>query len=154
MKKAYLATLAGVLGIGSTLGLGLVATVPAGAAQSTTTLKCTNGDTVTVRTNNNHSSDMGGWSAAQIVDGGSGHFIPVAFSFSVHNDTQNLTVTEPPSVKGSGNGNNHQATMQCSQSQTASLGDFLGGSAEDAPPGWNLTDTVTGTFTATVVAKP
>lgn len=152
MKKTYLAALAGVLGVGSTLGVALIASAPARAAQSTQTITCPNGDLL-VRTNNNNSSDMGGWSTAQIVDGGSGHLIPVAFTFTVVN-VSHPALTLPPqiSVKGNGNANKMQTTMDCTQTQTGLLSSLLG-PGESPPPGWNLTDTVTATFTATVVAK-
>ena len=97
---------------------------------------------------------MGGWSVAQVVEGGSGHLIPTAFSFSVVNVSQPAQTLPPDvSVKGNGNANKKQPTFQCSQAQTGPLSDLLE-PGDSPPPGWNLTDTVTSTFTVTAVAKP
>ena len=58
---------------------------PAHAAQSTQTVSC-GGQELTVRVNVNKSPN-GGWSAAQIVSGGTGHFVPTEFTGSLYDET-------------------------------------------------------------------
>lgn len=133
--------------LGAVLGAG-----PAQAAPSTQQISC--GDqTLTIRVNNNHSSDNGGWSAAQIMAGGTGHLIPTSFTFSAYDVTTRTTLFSQTQPKGGGNGNQNQATISCSQTQTGVLADLL--SPGDAiPPGATLTDIVTTSFTVTAVHKP
>ena len=130
----------------------LLGAAPAGAAPSTQQILC--GDqTLTIRTNNNHSSNNGGWSAAQIVSGGSGHLIPTSFTFSAFDVTTNTALFYGTQLKGGGNGNHNQSTITCSQTQTGVLADLLS-PGDQVPPGASLTDIVTSTFTVTAVQKP
>jgi hypothetical protein len=138
------------LAAAATIG-GLAMTAPAQAAQSTQELNCGSLGTLLLRTNNNNSSDMGGWSTAQLASG-KGHLIPTSFTFTAYDETtqqQLFTFTQP---KGNGNANHNQQTVQCSFSQTGTLADLLD-PGEQPPPGVSLTDIVTATFTATAVPK-
>ena len=129
---------------------GLAAAAPASAAQSTMEFTC-DGSTITLRTNDNRSSDMGGWAAAQVV--GDGTLIPTSFSFSAYDETTDAALFSFTSQKGRGNANKMQQTVDCTQTQTATLADLLE-PGDELPPGAALTDTVTVTFDATAVPKP
>jgi hypothetical protein len=91
------------------------------------------------------------WGSAQLVGGG--HLTPVAFRFSAYDNTISATIFDSGQiVKAGGNANQNQATTACSQIETATLADFLE-PGDTPPPGAQLTDTVTFTISATVVAK-
>jgi hypothetical protein len=145
----------------SALGIGVLAACAAGAllaapaasaAQTTQTLTC-DGQQVVIRTNDNNSSDMGGWSAAQIVSGGSGTLIPTSFSFAAYDVTTEQQLFSFTAPKGGGEANHNQQTMTCVQTETATLADLLE-PGDEVPPGASLTDVVTATFTATAVHQP
>lgn len=131
---------------------GAVGATPAGAAQSTQQLQC-GGTTLTIRVNNNNSSDNGGWSVGQIVNGGSGHLIPTSFSFSAFDLTVNTPLFGATSSKGHGNANQNQQAVTCSQTQIETLADLLQ-PGDQLPPGTALTDQVRFTITVTAVPKP
>jgi hypothetical protein len=61
-------------------GLALGTAAAAHAAQQYVPLMCDNGDSITVRTPTNNADQS--WSVGQIVAGGSGHLIPLSFSFA------------------------------------------------------------------------
>jgi hypothetical protein len=124
---------------------------PAWAAQSNQDIVC-NGMAVTIRANNNNSSDHGGWSAVQIVSGGRGHLIPTAFSGSAFDVTTNQVIFTFDQVKGGGHANQKQSTVTCTQEMSGTLADLLD-PGESPPPGTSLTDQVTFTFTARVIVK-
>jgi hypothetical protein len=127
----------------------LIGASTAQAAPSTQQLTC-DGQQVTLRMNDNNSSEMGGWSAAQVVSGGSGTLIPTMFDFSAYDETLHQSIFDGASVKGAGNANQTQSTVTCTQTQTASLGDLLD-PGDPLPPGTSLDDQVTVTLTATAV---
>lgn len=131
----------------ATAGAVVMAT-PAHAAQSTQMITC--GDTnYTIRTNNNNSSDMGGWGAAQVV-GASGHGVPTSFSgVAVDSNTQ-AVLGQFSSVKGLGNANHNQATTTCTQTYSGSASDLFG---PNLPPGVTPDEPVTMTITIQVVIK-
>jgi hypothetical protein len=117
------------------------------AGRQTMQLDCTGLGTITVLTPPVAAHDN--WSAAQIVTGG--HFVPVAFTYLVYDDTAGLTlgdetVTHPAA-------HSRQSTTTCAASQTALLAD-LAPPDEPLPTGIAATDTVTLSFIATVIAKP
>ena len=141
--------------LGAVAGLGaagmLALAGPASAAQTSMSFDCAGVGPVTVRVNTNHSSDNGGWGAAQVSTGG--HGIPVAFAFTLTDIATGATqgFTQP---KGSGNANQNTTGTHttCSQTQTGTVGDFLN-PGEPVPPGMSVDDPATGTFTVTVVFK-
>lgn len=91
------------------------------------------------------------WGTAQIV--GTGHLIPVSFEFSGYDTDANVLIFDSgPIVKGGGNANHNQQTTSCSQSQTGPLADFLE-PGDQPPPGTDLSDMVTVTFSATAIVK-
>lgn len=124
---------------------------PAWAAQSEQPLSC-DGMQLTIRANNNNSSDNGGWSAAQIVAGGTGHLIPTEFSGSVFDVTVNREIFSFDQVKGGGHANSRQDTVTCTQEMSGTLADFLE-PGDTPPPGTAPTDEVTFTITAVAVLK-
>ena len=128
---------------------------PSGNGQSVQQLSCTGLGDVWIRTNNNNSSDMGGWSAAQIVGGdATGTLIPTSFTFEAFDVTTGHDLFPAGSqVKGGGNGNHQQATVLCTQQFTDTLANLLE-PGDELPPGAQLTDTVTVTLTATAVHVP
>ena len=113
-------------------------------------LSCDNGQVLTVMTNVNNSSDMGGWEAVKVVSGGSGRLIPTAFEFSAYDDTIQTSIFDGTEVKGGGNAQHNQTTVTCSDSEHALLGDLLQ-PGDEIPPGASLTDQITFTITATAV---
>lgn len=100
--------------------------------------------------NTSHSSANGGWAVAQIVDGGTGHLVPTAFSNVLHDDTTNQTLFTFDRAKGGGNANHNQPTVTCTLSETGILGDFLN-PGDTPPPGTSVSDLVTFTLTVTAV---
>lgn len=121
------------------------------AAPSTQDIVCA-GQTLTIRTNNSNSGDNGGFSAAQIVSEGGGHLIPLSFTFSAYDVTTSTALFSDTQVKGNGHANQNQATTTCTKTFTGTLADLLQ-PGDTAPAGVALTDVVTATFTAVVVAK-
>jgi hypothetical protein len=130
----------------------LVAPV-ANAAPAEQVLTCDGGQQLVIRANDDHSSGMGGWSAVQVVGGGSGTLIPTSFSGSAYDETTAQMIFQFSQAKGAGNANHNQPTVTCTQSTTAALGDLLE-PGDELAPGTSLTDQVTMTFTATAVHQP
>ena len=128
---------------------GLALAAPAQAAQSEQMLTC-DGHQLTIRTPDNNSSDMGGWSAAQVS--GDGHLIPTTFAGSLYDVTVGQVVFQFSETKGAGNGNHNQQTVSCTQETSGTLADFVG-PGDELPPGTALTDEVTFTITATAVPQ-
>jgi hypothetical protein len=122
---------------------------PAHAAQTTLPITC-DGQQLAVRVNTSHSSANGGWAVAQIVDGGTGHLVPTAFSNSLHDDTTNQTLFTFDRAKGGGNANHNQPTVTCTLSKTGTLGDFLN-PGDTPPPGTSVSDAVTFTLSVTAI---
>jgi len=122
---------------------------PAHAAQTTLPITC-DGQQLAVRVNTSHSSANGGWAVAQIVDGGTGHLVPAAFSNSLHDDTANQTLFTVDRAKGGGNANHNQPTVTCTLSETGTLGDFLN-PGDTPPPGTSVSDSVTFTLSVTAI---
>jgi len=122
---------------------------PAWGAQQLQPLDCGFGP-LTIRANNNNSSEHGGWSAAQIVDGGTGHLIPTVFSGSLYDSTLGREIFSFSQTKGGGHANHQQQTVSCTQEQSGTLADFLE-PGDTPPPGSAPTDQVTFTITATAV---
>ena len=117
------------------------------AGRQTMQLDCAGLGTVTIVTPPVAAHDN--WSAAQIVTGG--HFVPVAFTYLVYDNTASLTlgdetVTHPAAHR-------QQPTTTCVATQTALLGDLAPPDAP-LPTGVAATDTITVSFIATVIAKP
>lgn len=111
-----------------------------------------NGQQLLVRTNDNNSSNHGGWGAAIVVDGGSGHLIPTSFSGTLFDQTTGTTLFTFAQSKGNGNGNNNQQALSCTSVQQDTLGNFAG-PGEQLPPGTSPTDMVTFTINVTAVPK-
>jgi hypothetical protein len=125
---------------------------PASAAQSTMPLSC-DGTTYTLRTNSNNSSDMGGWSVAQLVDA-SGHLIPTSFDYSLVDTAPGSTFSfSQTNQKGHGNGNANQQQVNCSISYDSTLGAEAPPSFDYQSTGTSPTDPVTTTITVTAVPK-
>jgi hypothetical protein len=129
-------------------GVSLLAPSAATAAQGEQPLSC-DGQDIVVRVPDNHSSDRGGWSAAQVVSGGSGTLIPTSFTFSAYDDTMGEEIFSATQPGGGGHAHGQQDTVTCTQSSTATLGDLLE-PGDEVPPGAQLSDEVT--FSLTVVA--
>jgi hypothetical protein len=129
----------------------LVAAGPADAAQSVQPVSCTNGE-FQVRTNNNNSSDNGGWSSAQVVDKG-GHFIPTSFVFSLVDVTNPAANESFVQGKGGGNGNNNQQTVTCQVFYAEGTASDLNAQGADLPPNVAPTDYVQVSFAVTAIPK-
>ena len=125
---------------------------PAGNGQSLQLLSCQGVGDVLVRTNQDRSSDSGGWSSAQIVEGGSGTLIPTSFSFSGYDETTRTELfASGLQEKGDGAANHTQGpVLTCTQTMEGSLASLLE-PGDTPPPGVDLTDTVLLTFTVTAV---
>jgi hypothetical protein len=139
----------GLTMVAGAAGALLIGSSAANAAPSYQSLTC-DGQQLTLRTPDNHSSDMGGWSAAQVVSGGSGTLIPTSFDFSAFDVTTQQPIFEGLSTKGAGNANHQQSTVTCTQIETATLGDLLE-PGDEVPPGGSLDDEVTVTLVATAI---
>ena len=127
---------------------------PASAAQSQQTIPC-GGSQFTIRTGDNNSSDNGGWSVAQIVDGGSGHLIPTSFSYSLVDDAPGSTFTfTAASIKGDGHANANAQQITCSIGGPSTLGVEAPPDFDYAGTGTSPDDPVTVTITITAVHKP
>jgi hypothetical protein len=105
---------------------------------------------ITVLVNTSHSSANGGWSVAQVVDGGTGHLVPIAFSNVLTDDTTGATLFTFDRAKGGGNANQNKPTVSCQFSETCPLSRFLD-PGDSPPPGAGLDDDVTLTVTVTAV---
>jgi hypothetical protein len=135
------------------VGAGSVLAAPAAtAAQGLQPLTC-DGQDIVVRVPDNHSSDRGGWSAAQVVEGGSGTLLPTSFGFSAYDDTIGQEIFSAVQPQGGGNAHNSQDTVTCTQVSTATLGDLLE-PGDEIPPGGSVTDQVTFSLTVTAVWQP
>jgi hypothetical protein len=149
------AAAAAVAGVG---GAAVLAASSASAAQTSQQLTCGNNTVLTIRTNTNNSSDMGGWGVGQITGGGSGHLIPTSFSLSAHDDTLNVSLYSFSQPKGNGNGNANQPSVLCTQQQTITLGELMaqngGPPPGGLPAGASPTDDVTMTIGATAIHQP
>jgi hypothetical protein len=146
MRKSAPIAIAALVGSAGALMIGAST---AQAAPQTQPLTC-DGQQITIRTNENNSSDMGGWSAAHVVSGGSGTLIPTTFSFSAYDDTIQQLIFQGTQAKGAGNANHNQSTVTCTQTETATLGDLLE-PGDELPPGASADDQVTITLVATAV---
>lgn len=134
------------------LGWSVFMAAPAHGAQREIPITCGNTQLI-VSVNTNHSSMNGGWGAAQVESGGSGHGIPTSFSFSAFDNTvQQALPISSTSVKGNGNANQNQTATTCQFSQTLTLADIVGPGATPPPP-FQLSDSVTVTNIVTVVVK-
>ncbi len=133
----------------SCVGVAALTAPAASAAQTEQVITC-DGQQLTVRSNENNSSEHGGWSAAKIVSGGTGHAVPIEFAGSLYDSTIQQTVFSFDEVKGGGNGNHNQSTITCNQSQDGTLGDFLD-PGDVPPPGTSADDAVTFSIDITVV---
>jgi hypothetical protein len=129
---------------------GSVLVMPAAhAAQGMQPLTC-DGQDIVVRVADNHSSDHGGWSAAQVVAGGTGTLIPTSFVFSAYDETIGQEIFSAVQPSGGGHAHNQQQLVTCTQVSTSSLGDLLE-PGDEVPPGASVTDEVTFTLTVTAV---
>ena len=138
------------LGAAATAALTLSGMGSAAAAQSYLPLECSDGSSIVVRAPDTHSSDNGGWSVGQVVDGGSGHLIPTHFTFTLYDVTTGSTVFSGQQAKGGGHANHTQTSVTCSSTDSGTAGDFFG---PDLPPGVSADDAVTFTITVKAVAK-
>ena len=130
--------------LGALAGLGLVAattSVPAAAAQSAQVLDCA-GHPVTVRINDNNSSERGGWASVQVLEGGSGHLTPVRFSGSLTDTTVGQVLGTFENVRGNGHVPRSRGVTRCTTSFDATVADFVE-NLEELPPGVSLEDAVT-----------
>jgi hypothetical protein len=142
----------GLAALAVTVGGSAFVAPAAHAAQGEQPLTC-DGQDIVVRTGDNNSSDRGGWSAAQIVQGGTGTLIPTSFEFSAYDLTKDLSIFSGSQVSGGGHGHGTQATVTCTQVTTATLGDMLE-PGDQLPPGTELTDEVSFTLTVTAIHQP
>lgn len=145
-----------VLAVGATLAAGggqFALSASAAAAQSTLQLTCSDGGNYTVRTNDNNSSDHGGWGVGQIVSGGSGHGIPTSFAGSLFDVTANQPIFSFQQAKAGGRANHNQRTITCTAIENGTLGDFSQ-PGDQLPPGTSASDQVVFTLTVTVVKRP
>lgn len=143
MSRILHAVAAGALAAGV-----LVAGGPAQAAPTTEPYTCDDEITL-IRTNENNSSDRGGWGVGQTADG---HLIPIAFSGSAFDVTQGFELFTFEASKGNGHANHRQSTVTCTSSFTGTLADFVE-PGQELPPGASLTDVVTFDFEVVAVAK-
>jgi hypothetical protein len=133
-----------------TVAAGFAAAAPASAAQQVQQAPCSGLGTITIRTPSDNSSDNGGFSAGQIIGGGSGHLIPTSFDFTATDGRTGATLFTGTQLKGGGHANANQPTTTCTITQTASANEAFGG---QLPPGVNGDDLITFTILVTAVPK-
>jgi hypothetical protein len=150
MNKSVLLGIATLAGAASAFLIGASTAQAAQGGLQEQALSCGNGQELTVLTNVNNSSDMGGWEAVKVVSGGSGRLIPTSFEFSAYDDTIQTPIFDGTELKGGGHGLHNQTTVTCSDSEHATLGDLLA-PGDEIPPGASLSDQVTFTITAIAV---
>jgi hypothetical protein len=121
------------------------------AAQSKETVSCA-GQTLEVRVVANKSSS-GGWGAAHVVSGGTGHLNPTSFSGSFYDVTAGVSLGGFYQVKASGNANQNQPSITCTQHESGPIEKFLE-PGETLPPGTSPGDIVTFDLTVTAVPHP
>lgn len=81
------------------------------------------------------------------------HLTPLSFTFSVYDVTATTQLVSQQALKGRGNAGDNQATITCTASQDAVLGEVLP-PGQSLPPGRSLNDTVKLTFSVVAVKKP
>lgn len=133
-----------------TMAAAFAAAAPASAAQQVQQASCSDLGQITIRTPSDNSSDNGGWSAGQILAGGTGHLIPTAFVFSATDDTTNQQLFNGTQIKGQGHANANQSTLTCRLTQQGPASVVFGG---PVPPGVGSDDTITFTILVTAVPK-
>ncbi|WP_157371563.1 hypothetical protein [Angustibacter sp. Root456] len=129
---------------------------PAGNGITQMELTC-DGQTVTILTNSNRSSENGGWSVGRIV--GDGHLVPTSFTFGLVDLATGDTIWSGQQLKGGGHANPQGQVVTCSQVEPTgmSLADVL--AAPDTPPGIVLTpgtenDPAGFEFSVTAISRP
>jgi len=151
MSKRLVRCAVAATGAVASIGGGLLLAAPdAIAAMSTQQVTC--GNTVyTIRTNNNNSSQNGGWSVGQVVGEQPGlHGIPVSFAGEAIDTTTNTTLFQFNQVKGGGNANQNQQVTTCTQTLTGTVSQLFG----PPPPNVNGDDSAVFNLTIGVVIKP
>lgn len=148
MNRSTTLAIATIAGAAGALVIGTSAAQAAQGGLQEQPLTCDNGQQITVLTNVNNSSDMGGWESVKVVSGGSGRLIPTSFDFSAFDITTESPIFEGTQTKGGGHANHTQPTVNCSDTQLATLADLLG-PGDEVPPGASLSDDVSFTITAT-----
>jgi len=152
--RSRIKSTAALAAITITVGAGLVGLAGrADAKQTPLPLTC-DGQQFTVRVNSSNSSPNGGWSVGQIVDGGTGHGIPTKISSTVVDDLHPQTQFTSEQLKGRGNANHNQPTINCDLPPISGmLRDFID-PATTLPDDISLDDPATLTITVTVVRQP
>ena len=149
-------SIAALAAITITVGAGIAGLAGrADAAQIPLPLSC-DGQQLTVRVNTSNAGPNGGWSVGQIVDGGTGHGIPTKISGTIvdNKEADNpLTLFTFEQVKGRGNANHNQPTVNCTMSQSDELWKFID-PGTPLPPGVSVNDPATLTITVAVVRQP
>lgn len=134
----------------TSVGAGVLVAAPhAFAAMSTQQITC-GSDVFTIRTNNNNSSQNGGWSVGQVVGQPGLHGIPVSFSGEAIDTTTDTTLFQFSQVKGDGNANQNQQVTTCTQTLTGTVSQLFG----PPPPGINGDDNGVFNLAIEVVIKP
>jgi hypothetical protein len=118
--------------------------------QSADQIDC-DGHTLTIRANESSSSDQGGWSSVQVLEGSKGHLTPLEFSGTAYDTTVDELIWEFSAAKGGGHAS-REGSQTCSTTFYGTLGDFVE-PGDELPPGAALTDDVELTFTAVVVQR-
>ena len=124
---------------------------PAHAAHSIETIEC-GGQSLHVQVTVNK-SPSGGWAAAHITAGGTGHLNPTRFTGSLHDDTTNEMLYSFDQVKAGGQANHNQSAIHCSRTLTGPLSGFLE-PGEAPPPGTSGTDIVKSQLDVIAVPHP
>jgi hypothetical protein len=150
MQRKTIRLGAAVTALACSIG-GVALAAPATAAQSDMPITC-DGQQLIVRTNENNSSDMGGWESVQVVSGGSGHLTPTTFSGALVDETVGQTIFQFSQSKGGGHGNHTLPTVSCEVVTPGTLGDFLP-TGETPPPGTSTSDAVKFTIDVSAIVS-
>jgi hypothetical protein len=142
----------GLAALAVVAGGSVLAAPTASAAAGEQAFSC-DGQQIVLRVSDNHSSEHGGWGAAQIVEGGTGTLIPTSFAGSAFDVTLDQELFGFSEVVAGGHAHGNQATITCTQVITGSLEDLLE-PGDEVPPGVSLSDEVTFTLTVIAIRQP
>lgn len=122
------------------------------AGHATFVIDCSGLGTVTISVPNS-SSQSNPWSAAQVV-GSSEHLLPTSFAEKVVDvTTGGNTIFSFLAQQANGSSHPNQQTTTCSTSHSGTFSQ-LAPPGTPIPPGVSPTDTLTDTFTVTVIVQP
>ena len=146
MRLRLVVMLGAVVATAAALAGTALASGPAAPGKVVIPLDCQGLGTITVSVQRGENSN----GAGQIVDM-KGHGIPVSFTFTITDVTQNFVIDSETSSVGNGNAHHNQSTIGCTGVEFEDTASNVFGT--DLPPGVDPDDTILGTFDVQIVLK-